>query len=95
MLVKSACSREIVVEFPHAAQLYDVYMYKIVNGATAHAVGPVMCKYVRRELRSLTRDDRERFLDALELVQLDDGGLRASARASARRGSSRASTSGS
>ena len=27
-----------------------------------------MCKYVRRELRDLTRDDRERFLDAREIV---------------------------
>ena len=35
----------------------------------AQSVGiPIMCKYVRREIRSLTRDDRERVLDALAIV---------------------------
>ena len=29
---------------------------------------PIMCKYVRREIRDLIRDDRERFFEALEIT---------------------------
>ena len=38
--------------------------YRIVGAARGV---PLMCKYVRREIRDLTPTDRKRFLDALEV----------------------------
>ena len=64
----------IEVNFTHPAQQYTVHIlgthkYGPNANSTAQWIkAPVMCKYVRRELRKLTTADRENFLSALQVV---------------------------
>jgi hypothetical protein len=62
---------EFGVMFKKAATQYVLDLIVRENGKTiAHKTEgvPIMCKYVRREIRDLVDDDRERFLDALEIA---------------------------
>jgi len=71
---------EFVIQFKKAASQY-VLSLTATDASGEYIVGaitgiPLMCKYVRREIRDLTRDDREKFLSALEIthrVPYDEG----------------------
>ena len=54
---------------PHAGQWYDVTLTEHrADGKIAVASGRALGKYVRREIRSLTEEDRLRYFDALTQV---------------------------
>ena len=70
----------VAVVFRKAGTQYTLSLVarRTSDGAVAAARRgvPLVCKYVRREIRALTTDDRETFLDALEIahrVPLDEG----------------------
>lgn len=56
---------KITAIFIHAGTTYDVDVTR--NGEIVHQT-KVQCKYVRREIRSMVDDERERFLAATEVV---------------------------
>ena len=64
----------VTVNFTHAAQLYTVRVSGLAKSGNDKGVvkqwyeAPVMCKYVRREMRKLTEEDRNKFLSALEIT---------------------------
>ena len=62
-------SPEIVVVFRKAGTQYALSLdaYDITNASTGSINGlNIMCKYVRREVRELTRSERDTFFSALE-----------------------------
>ena len=68
----SGCNSFVHV-FEGAPRVYTVTL-RLSRSGQAHSseelTQQVMCKYVRRELRSLTTSDRERYFGALEKVHL-------------------------
>ena len=59
--------------FTKAPAEYTVHLTKINGqGQSETFVSVVICKYVRREIRSLTEEDRERYFAALEVVAKTD-----------------------
>jgi hypothetical protein len=66
----------MLVNFTHVSQLYDVAVEAhgmdgdAGNHATTRYRATMMCKYVRREMRDLTDDERRRYLEAMEQVAM-------------------------
>lgn len=60
---------EVTAVFPHAAQWYNITVREIrQDGKVITARFSSICKYVRRELRSLSNRDRNRYFSALEKI---------------------------
>ena len=54
---------------PHAGQWYDITLTEhMADGKLAVTTGRALGKYVRREIRSLTEEDRMRYFDALTQI---------------------------
>ena len=66
LLSASDVSRSVEVTFTSAGVLYEVRVTHADTGLTF--LDEVTCKYVRRELRRLLKDDRTRYLDALKEI---------------------------
>ena len=65
-VVTTSSSHAITHEFTDASHVYVISAVDRASGVTTAL--RVTCKYVRRELRTLTADDRERYLTALATV---------------------------
>lgn len=60
---------KVIAIFPHAGQWYNISVHEIrLDGKVVRATFSSIGKYVRREIRSLSNDDRERYFSALEKI---------------------------
>lgn len=65
----SGTGTQVVVQFTGVGRYQlTVSLADKDTGATYSYTAEAMCKYVRREIRSLSTEDREAFLDALHTV---------------------------
>ena len=85
LLERSEHGCDVNLNFTHVSQLYDLAIELPRNSrrlSRSEAAGvdtyvaTLMCKYVRREMRTVTSEDRLRYLEAMRIVttmRLDEG----------------------
>ena len=85
LLPRSQRGCDVTLNFTHVSQLYDLVielppsLQRLTEDKAAEVetyVATLMCKYVRREMRTVTSDDKKRYLEAMRIVStmpLDEG----------------------
>jgi len=84
LLPRTESGCDVVLNFTHVSQLYDIVIELPLSSQSLALdttevetyVATLMCKYVRREMRTVTGDDKSRYLEAMRIVStmpLDEG----------------------